>query len=154
MLSGGPQAAAPGRLLNPPEFTGCFVCGMDNPDGLRLPIHQDGDDAVARYVPAAGQVGYPGRFHGGLVGLLVDELLVYAGVCHGLWSMTARVGYRLRAPIAVGEPVDLRARVTRHARGAFRAEVQVECGGRRVAEGEGLCVIHDAAALIAPFHSG
>ncbi len=141
-----------GPLLNPREFTGCFVCGMDNPDGLRLPIHQDGDEAVARYVPRPGQVGYPGRFHGGLVGLLVDEMLVYAGVCHGLWSMTARVGYRLRAPIPVGSTLDVRARMVRRARGAFRAEVTVTSDGRRVADGEGMCVIHDAAALVAPLH--
>jgi len=79
-------------------------------------------------------------------------MLVYAGVCHGLWSMTARVGYRLREPIAVGSPLDVRARMVRRARGAFRAEVTVRCGELLVADGEGLCVVHDAAALVAPLH--
>ena len=34
--------------------------------------------------------------------LLVDEMLVYAGVLHGLHGMTARVRYRLRHPFHDG----------------------------------------------------
>ena len=68
-------------LLNPPEFPHCLVCGPANPDGLHLDIHRDGTDAVARYTPKATQIGYPERVHGGLIGMLVDEML---GMTHPL----------------------------------------------------------------------
>ena len=98
-------------LLNPPDFPDCLVCGPANPEGLHLRIHRDGTDAVARYTPRATQIGYPERVHGGLIGMLVDEMLVYAGAPHGLWGMTAKVRYWLRRPIPVGAELTLRGRL-------------------------------------------
>jgi acyl-coenzyme A thioesterase PaaI-like protein len=129
-------------LLNPAEFPDCFVCGVDNPHGFHLRVHQDGSDAVARYEPTPHQEGYPGRFHGGLVGLLVDEMLVYAGAPHGLWGMTAKVQYRLRRAIAFDGPLDLRARLTQKSDRGFRAKVTIHGpDGALAAEGEGTCVL-------------
>ena len=131
-------------LLNPPEITGCFVCGLDNPDGLRLRIHREGSDAVAVYAPRPTDAGYPELFHGGLVGLLVDEMLVYAGAAHGLWAVTARVGYRLRRPIPLGAPVRLRGRLLRRSGRGYRAAVEVRLPDEALAaEGEGACMLRD-----------
>lgn len=126
--------------LNPPQFPHCFVCGPDNPEGFHLVVHRDGDEAVARYRPRPTHVGYPDRFHGGLVGLLVDEMLVYAGAARGLWGMTAKVSYSLRAPISPGDALLLRSRVTGGGTRAFRAEVEIATESGPVAHGEGMCV--------------
>jgi acyl-coenzyme A thioesterase PaaI-like protein len=132
-------------MLNPPEFPGCFVCGPANPEGLGLRIHRDGTDAVARYTPRATQIGYPERVHGGLIGLLVDEMLVYAGAPHGLWGMTAKVRYWLRRPIPMGSELALRGRLVQRSERGFRAVVSVHLSdGALVAEGEGMCVIRQA----------
>lgn len=131
-------------VLNPAEFPHCFVCGPDNAHGLHLRVHRDGDDAVARYTPPSHQEGYPARFHGGLVGLLVDEMLVYAGVPHRLWGMTARVTYRLRTAIPLDVPITLRSRMTARSGRGFRAEVTVHLAdGTLAATGEGTCVLVD-----------
>lgn len=128
-------------LLNPPEFPQCFVCGPDNPEGLHLRVFRDGTDAVAAYTPRAHQEGYPHRFHGGLVGLLVDEMLVYAGAPHGIWGMTAKVRYWLRLPIPLGSPLALRGRLTQRSDRGFRAVVAIHLpDGQLAAEGEGMCV--------------
>ncbi len=130
--------------LNPESFTHCFVCGPDNPHGLGLSIHRDGTDAVARYTPCPHQEGYPERFHGGLVGLLVDEMLVYAGAPHGLWGMTAKVRYQLRRPIPIGTELLLRGRLTQTSSRGFRAVVAIRLpDGTLAAEGEGMCVAYD-----------
>lgn len=130
--------------LNPETVRGCFVCGPDNPDGLHLAIHRDGDDAVALHTPCPSQQGWPDRFHGGLVGLLVDEMLVYAGAPHGLWGMTARVGYRLRRPIPLGAPLLLRGTLVQRSGRGFRARVTVHLpDGTLAADGEGTCVVID-----------
>lgn len=131
-------------LLNPPDVTGCFVCGLDNPDGLRVRIHRDGDEAVAEYVPRPTDAGWPEAMHGGLVGLLVDEMLVYAGAAHGLWAVTARVSYRLRRPIPLGEPLRLRGRLEQRAGRGYRAAVTVRLAdGSQAAEGAGTCMLRD-----------
>jgi acyl-coenzyme A thioesterase PaaI-like protein len=132
-------------LLNPPEFPDCLVCGPANPDGLGLRIHRDGSDAVARFLPRATQIGYPERVHGGLIGMLVDEMLVYAGAAHGLWGMTAKVRYWLRRPIPVGNELTLRGRLVQRSERGFRAVVSVHLpDGALAAEGEGMCVIRSA----------
>jgi len=137
-------------LLNPPEYPHCFVCGPANPAGLHLRVHRDGTDAVARYSPTPQQEGYPQRFHGGLVGLLVDEMLVYAGAPHGVWGMTARVGYRLRRPIPMDAALELRGRLTRRSDRGFRAIATIHLPDEQlVAEGEGMCVLWTGDAPMA-----
>lgn len=136
------------NLLNPPEFPDCFVCGDANPEGFGLRVYRDGDEAVASYTPRMAHQGYPERFHGGLVALLVDEMLVYAGAPHGVWGMTARVGYRLRRPIPLDRELSLRGRLTKRTARGFRATVEIRLpDGTLAAEGEGTCVIADPASL-------
>jgi acyl-coenzyme A thioesterase PaaI-like protein len=129
-------------LLNPPDITTCFVCGKDNGEGFQLQVHRDGTDAVARFTPRATHSGYPERLHGGIVGLLVDEMLVYAGAAHGLMGMTAKVRYWLRRPIPLGETLHLRGRLVQRSDRGFRAVVSIRLhDDQLVAEGEGMCVL-------------
>ncbi len=134
-------------ILNPPQCPDCFVCGAANPEGLGLVIRRDGTDAVARFTPRPTHMGYPDRVHGGLVGMLVDEMLVYAGAPHGMWGMTANVRYRLRRPIPGGSELTLRGRLVQRSERGFRAVVTVHLPDEVLAaEGEGMCVIRTPAA--------
>jgi acyl-coenzyme A thioesterase PaaI-like protein len=134
-------------LLNPPDITTCFVCGPDNEEGLQLRVHRDGTDAVARFTSRRTHSGYPDRLHGGIVGLLVDEMLVYAGAAHGLVGMTAKVRYWLRRPIPLGETLQLRGRLVQRSDRGFRAVVSIRLPDDQLAaEGEGMCVLRAPAA--------
>jgi len=129
-------------VLNPEQFPHCFVCGPANPDGLHLVVRRDGDEAVARWSPSHTHEGYPDHFHGGLVGLLVDEMLVYAGAANGLWGMTAKVSYTLRAPVPMDGEIHLRSRLLSQSSRGYRATVEIRVADDLLAaEGEGLCVI-------------
>lgn len=129
-------------LLNPPQCPECFGCGADNARGLRLLIYRDGTDAVATFRPDDQLSGYPDRMHGGIVGLLVDEMLVYAGAPHGLWGMTASVRYWVRKPIPLDSELTLRSRLTQRSDRGFRATVTIHLPEDVLAaEGEGLCVL-------------
>jgi hypothetical protein len=136
---------APGdALLNPPETSHCFVCGSDNPSGLGLHVYRDGTDAVATWTPDARFQGWSDRLHGGIIGLLVDEMLVYAGAPHDLWGMTAKVRYWLRKPVPLsGVELTLRGRLIQTSGRGFRAVVSIHEGETLVAEGEGMCVLRD-----------
>jgi len=131
-----------GERLNPPEITHCFVCGSDNESGLGLHVFRDGTDAVATWTPDERFQGWPDRLHGGIVGLLVDEMLVYAGAPHDLWGMTAKVRYWLRKPVRLeGSELTLRGRLIQKSDRGFRAVVSIHEGEVLVAEGEGMCVL-------------
>ena len=147
MRAGGQNAQAMSdRLLNPPDVPDCFVCGPANPEGLGLEIRQAGEEAVASFTPRDAHQGYPERMHGGLVAALVDEMLVYAGAPLGIWGMTAKVSYRLRAAIPLGTTLELRSRITRRSGNGFRAEVEVRLpDGTLAAEGQGTCVARESA---------
>ena len=129
-------------LLNPPQCPECFGCGPANPRGLQLEIYRDGTDAVAEFNPTGDLSGYPERMHGGIVGLLVDEMLVYAGAPHGLWGMTAKVRYWVRKPIPLDTTLTLRSRLVHRSDRGFRATVAIHLPGDVLAaEGEGMCVL-------------
>lgn len=134
--------AAPIRI-NAAEFPHCFVCGAENPSGLGLHIFQDGLDAIATFHASRELQGYPDRLHGGIVGLLVDEMLVYAGAPHGMFGMTAKVRYWLRRAIPLDAELALRSRLTQRSAQGYRATVTLHLPGDVLAaEGEGMCVLH------------
>ncbi len=141
----GTLGAVTGELLNPPDAAHCFVCGSDNASSLGLHVFRDGTDAIATFIPEERFEGWAGRLHGGVIGLLVDEMLVYAGVPHDLWGMTANVRYWLQKPIPLeGVELTLRGRLTQKSSGGFRAVVSVHSGEVLVAKGEGMCVLRNA----------
>ena len=56
--------------------TFCFVCGEDNKDGLQLRIERDGDKGVkTTFVADQRYRGWANYLHGGVIGLIFDELL-------------------------------------------------------------------------------
>mgnify|MGYP006284898539 FL=1 len=138
------MSTEPRETLNPEFADHCFVCGANNPSGLGLHVFRDGTDAVATWAPEPRFQGWADRLHGGIVALLVDEMLVYAGAPHHLWGMTAKVRYWLRKPIPLeGVELNLRGRLTQKSDRGFRAVVSVHSGDVLVAEGEGMCVLRD-----------
>lgn len=105
----------------------CFGCGPSNEHGIRIQT-RIGADGVghATWVPEPYHQGPPGVVNGGLLAVPMD--------CHGNWTsinafraraeaagrdtstiaaVTGTYTVRLAAPTPVGEPIDLRAEVTR-----------------------------------------
>lgn len=57
--------------LYPERFAHCWGCGRENPQGLHLKSHLDGDETVATFSP--GQEfsgGVPGNVYGGFIASL------------------------------------------------------------------------------------
>ncbi len=68
--------------LYPAQFAHCYGCGVDNPHGLALRSHVEGDEALARHRPADWYTGgFPDAAYGGLVASLLD--------CHGAATASA-----------------------------------------------------------------
>ena len=61
-------------LLNNNEYSWCFACGKDNPSGLHMRFEIDDDKCTAYFTPRREHQSYPGRMHGGLVAVLLDEV--------------------------------------------------------------------------------
>jgi acyl-coenzyme A thioesterase PaaI-like protein len=83
--------------------TSCFVCGKENKDGLQLRIERDGEKGVkTEFVADHRYRGWANYLHGGVIGLIFDELLGWNARYLGYDAMTARMEVRYRRPIPLG----------------------------------------------------
>jgi acyl-coenzyme A thioesterase PaaI-like protein len=89
-----------------PNAQMCFVCGMENPIGLKMHFYQDEAGRVlARFVPQKEHEGYPGVVHGGIVTAILDEVLGRAAIAADHWSMTVKLNIRFRKPVPTLKPL-------------------------------------------------
>lgn len=91
----------------------CIVCGQDNPVGMRLrfSVEEGAGAAEARWAPTPSFQGFADVLHGGIVLALCDDAMWYAAFGRGAFTMTAEATVRYRAPVPIGAPLLVRARV-------------------------------------------
>jgi len=92
----------------------CFVCGLENPEGLKAAFQSADGKATGRVSLRPEHQGYAGISHGGVVSALLDEAMVYAAVTLGRWATTAELTVRFSKPVPTGEALVLAAEVTGH----------------------------------------
>jgi uncharacterized protein (TIGR00369 family) len=87
----------------------CFCCGPDNPHGLHLEISTPATGtAEASFVVEPRFAGWKGITHGGLLSMVLDELMAQACIRSGITAMTAEMSVRFLKAVQV----DTRVRVT------------------------------------------
>lgn len=99
-----------------PNSRMCFVCGMQNPIGLKLIFEGDGERVWAKFTAGEEHQGYPGVLHGGITFALLDEVIGRAAMEldeSSPWMMTARAEMRYRKPVPIGEELTLMGELTR-----------------------------------------
>ncbi len=98
-----------------PNSRMCFVCGMQNPIGLKIIFETDGERVWAQFTPERKHEGYPGVLHGGLTFALLDEVIGRAAMelDDTPWMMTAKAELRFRKPVPVGQELTVIGELTR-----------------------------------------
>jgi acyl-coenzyme A thioesterase PaaI-like protein len=91
----------------------CYACGDLNPIGLQLKFRMEGEWAIADFIARPEHQGYPGYVHGGLVSTLLDEAIGWATYGNGIWALTGRLETRFKSIVPTGEPLQVRAVITR-----------------------------------------
>ena len=94
----------------------CFVCGRENPVGLRVSFRLENDVCKAEFTPDERHQGYQGVMHGGLLFSLLDDVMANWLWLQGNACFTARAEVRYRAPVPLYRPLALEGRL-RRARG-------------------------------------
>ena len=88
--------------------TMCFACGPDNPIGLKIMFHVDGDVCTAEFTPNENHVGFQNTVHGGIIYTALDDLTANILYQQGRKAHTARCEIRYRHPCTVGEKLALK----------------------------------------------
>jgi len=117
----------------------CFACGPRNSIGLHLEFTWTGDVYSTRWTPTQEHQGWADRVHGGLLALVLDEVLSRAALeRHGLYWVTAELTTRLRCPARIGDALVLTAQVVsvRPRLIVCEGEIRTEIGNRLIASGQ------------------
>jgi acyl-coenzyme A thioesterase PaaI-like protein len=101
----------------------CFVCGQDNPRGLRIRFQRNEQGEVsALWSPAPVWEGFKGIVHGGVVSAVLDEAMSKAVSSSGCEALTAELQVRFRRPVASGQSFLVRGWIVRRSKRLVRTE--------------------------------
>jgi acyl-coenzyme A thioesterase PaaI-like protein len=114
----------------------CFGCGENNPRGLKMRFVDRGGESVCEFAVPTEYQSWRGMIHGGLVALMLDEAVGWAGWHAGHPGLTGKLEVRYRLPLKVGETVRVVGRVERIRRTLVYAVSYIDrlSDGVRIAE--------------------
>lgn len=110
----------------------CFGCGENNLEGMRMRFEPCGEESVCEFEVPERYQSWQGMVHGGVVALMLDEAVGWAGWHAGHPGLTGKLEVRYRQPLRLGERVRVVGRVDRVRRTLVYASAHIE----RVADGE------------------
>ncbi len=123
----------------------CFVCGPDNPIGLKLHFAPAGEGIRAEFTPSDLHVGYEGLVHGGILAALIDDALANIWFVRGQEAMTAKLEVRFRRAVRPGDHLIVTAQETGQKAGMMTARAEVaRVDGEVVADGTGYLAVRES----------
>ena len=134
--------------LDPKPDNPCFGCGGANPRGMHLAFERD--DArqriVGRFRLGEEYQGGSGFLHGGIIALLLDEVMSKASRFHSVSAVTAELRVEYKRPIRVDTEIVVEGFVARREGRQLYHEGEIRNeAGELMARGEGRFVIIDRA---------
>lgn len=118
----------------------CFVCGKDNPQGLKIKVTYHSEEAAATTelaLPREYQ-GWADVIHGGILATLLDEMMA-----HAVWhfagpGLTLSMETRFHHPLKPEEAIRVRGVLTalNGSRRTAEAEIIRVADGKKIASGK------------------
>ena len=105
----------------------CFVCGKNNPNGLRLSFEIDKEKQTLKttFVASPTYQGWDGIVHGGILSTLLDEAMANLVYELGYQTVTASIEIRFRKPAPILEPLLVYGEVTEVSKRLIRAKAHI-----------------------------
>ncbi len=119
-----------GAIHKQPNSRYCFLCGVQNPLGLKLSFYDEGERVVVHFTPAPEHQGYPGVLHGGIACALLDETIGRTLVRQDIWAVTVELQTRFHQPVPIGQPLTVVGELVR-----LRSRTMEGRGEIRLADG-------------------
>ncbi len=94
-----------------PNSKMCFICGLENPVGLKLRVYEMEPGVVeSRFTAPEHFQGYPGVLHGGIIATIIDEIsgrALMGPVDNPRFMFTAKLEVIFRRNVPTGKPLRL-----------------------------------------------
>ena len=115
-----------GNHLEARTQSACFVCGQDNPHGLRIRFEpQASGEVTATWAPDSAWEGFRGIVHGGVVSTVLDEAMSKAVAAAGHQALTAELRVRFRRPVTSGGVFVIRGWIVKSTKRVIETEATV-----------------------------
>ena len=88
----------------------CFVCGPDNPIGLKIKFHIHNNVCHGSFTPLKNHMGYKNITHGGIVFSLLDDVMANWLFLQDKVAQTAQSDLRYRKPLPINTKVNMEGR--------------------------------------------
>jgi acyl-coenzyme A thioesterase PaaI-like protein len=125
-----------------PNSRMCFVCGIENPIGLKLFFYTDDEGrCIARFRPKPEHQGYPGQLHGGIISTLLDETMGRVLTVQNVWAITGRLEVKFSNPVPMDQELTIVGELTRNRTRAYEARGEIRLpDGSVLVEGSGMYI--------------
>ncbi len=126
------------RLKKVNADASCFVCGPQNPGGLKADFTTDiaACSSFAEVQLDAAFQGWQDVVHGGVLAALLDEACIYACRALAEQCVTAELQIRYRKPVPVGSQVEVSGQLVDRSRKIWQAKAQLKVAGVLHAEAQ------------------
>jgi len=122
----------------------CYVCGSKNPFGLKLRFdHPEKGLLRSEVVFSKEHQGFKGVLHGGMMAMVLDEMMVNLAWTEGIPAVTVELNVRLKKAAKIGEKVLLEGHFEKGEEGRVlhaRAEAKNE-KGEVLANATATCIV-------------
>lgn len=109
-----------------PTSRGCFVCGSENPVGLRVQFARTPEGVGARVCPPLHFQGFDRVLQGGVVAGLMDDAMWYAVFAgNGAVTMTVELTVRYKAPVPVETELTVTGMVVEQRRSLYTCSAAI-----------------------------
>jgi acyl-coenzyme A thioesterase PaaI-like protein len=92
-----------------PNSRMCFICGLENPVGLKLKIYEIEPGVIeTSYTAPAHFQSYPGILHGGIVATILDEISgrsLMGDSSQPRFMFTGKLEVKYRKNVPIGKPL-------------------------------------------------
>lgn len=115
----------------------CFICGLKNSSGLKASFFEtEGNELIAKFMPAEEHQGYPGRLHGGIASAILDETIgraISAGNAEQVWGITVELSVQFKKPIPLNREVTVIGRIINQNSRFFEGTGEIVLDGGEIA---------------------
>ena len=120
----------------------CYVCGKDNPQGLHLNFeHPHKGKLKAEAVFSKHHQGFKNIVHGGMMAMVLDEMMVNLAWKEGIPAVTVEMRTRLKKASKVGEKIFLEGSLDdQKGKLIYTSSVAKNDKGEVLAEAEATCM--------------
>jgi uncharacterized protein (TIGR00369 family) len=85
----------------------CFVCGQNNPDGMKLKfiLDEERQTFICRFRLSKRYTGPPGHCHGGIIASILDDAMGKVNKLHQVVALTREMTVEYLKPVPLHKPL-------------------------------------------------